>query len=132
MTITGFDRETCKRLTADLEAALQQFAAERGLSLLSRGGTFDPPLSFTAKIEFRITATADGRSADQARFERDCGLVGLTAADFGRTFMFAGQTYIVADLNVGRAKPLIATRDGKRYAFSIEGLRLRGLFGATK
>lgn len=123
MTITTFDRATCRQLGQDLERVLQQFAAERGVKVERAGGTFDGA-SFTAKLKFSVTGAA---ASDAARDEFDavCGAFGLTPAHRGAMFTWGNRRLRLVGFKAGSPKfPLLAEEPatGKRFKLTEDAL----------
>lgn len=116
--ITTFDKSTCKTLAPDVVAALEAFAAARGLDVDYRGGAFTAT-EFTCKVQFKIKSTADGKTAEEADFARHCGIFGLKPEHYGQTFLTATGAYVLCGFALGASKmPIIGRRaDGKRFKF---------------
>jgi hypothetical protein len=77
-------------------------------------------------LELRVAGTADGRSGEQAEFEKYCFIAGLTPEDFGLEFTYNGEDYRVTGIAAKRSKNPVITariRDGKRFVFSSDVLR---------
>lgn len=114
--ISKIDRASVKRIAAATEEALQMVAEDLGLTLESKGGSFDPGIgTFAPKFEFKV----DG--ADESDFARSAPLYGLSADDYGREFTSRGTQYRVTGINARAPKfPLQAERlsDGKRFKFT--------------
>ncbi len=119
------DRNTCKQITADAQAALNAVAEKYGLTVKVSGGTY-VDTSFRTKVEF---LTADAAEQD---WRRVAALVGLHPDDFGRSFTVHGDTYRVVGINLRAQRfPVIAEReDGRRFKFAATAVQ-RNLHPST-
>lgn len=117
--ITEFDRTIAGTLGKQARTLLEPLAQQHGLTIKQRGGRYDPT---TLKLTFEllVTETPDGKSGEQAQFEKYCFIAGLTPDQFGTEFSYAGETYRIVGIAPKRSKrPVIAarTKDGKRFVF---------------
>lgn len=115
--VTTMTRAHAKYIADDLQQLLAGWALERGLTVEVGGGSFDN-LSFKPRVTFRVGETANGQSAEQAEFERDCMIVGLQPTDYGRTF----GAYTVVGLNLRRPKKPVTLRhmDGRTFRTTVD------------
>lgn len=122
MTITTIDRQTCKLLAAEIEAALQTVAAKHGVKITSGGGTIGAT-EFVCKVQVTLTGEAMDDAA-RAQFVKYAELYGLKPEYFGRTFTSGGKSYKVAGLALNRsAKPVKITRaDGVAMITTVESV----------
>jgi 16S rRNA U516 pseudouridylate synthase RsuA-like enzyme len=68
----------------------------------------------------------DGKSFEQAEFEKYCMLYGFKPEDYNKQFESKGHRYTLTGFKVSaRTMPILATReDGKRFKFGTEIKRL--------
>ena len=115
MKIETMDRASVKMLATAVEQAMKQVADDFGVTFAYKGGTYDPATGvFTPKGQFSLPDS--GRRA----FERDAYQFGLTADQFGATFVSNGQEFRVTGINTRAPKyPIKATclLSGKPYKF---------------
>lgn len=119
MAINQFDMVTAKEVMRRAEAALAPLAEEFGLTLTPKGSSYDETV-LRLRVELGIRQLADGRSADQAQFEKFCVIYGLSPNEFGREFEHGGIRYKIVAVQPSRDKrPIVGarTRDGKRFLF---------------
>lgn len=110
MTITVFDRATCKLIGAEVEAAVAAVAAKHGLTAQSAGGTFDAT-SFTAKIKLVVTDNDALERKERADFAQYCGWFDLKPDDYGKEFTHQGKRYRLTGVLPTRSKsPIAVTR----------------------
>jgi len=119
MPIQKFDKPTCRIFAPKIAAALETLAAEYGLKVTYKGGSFDD-LTFTAKVQFEVAAPAGGKGRAQIEFETYAPLFNLKPEHFGAEFTTASGTFKLSGLAPGRSKfPVLATRaDGKAFKFT--------------
>lgn len=121
--ITEFTRPVLRVASDGLLVAVSKFADDNGLNVRLGTGTYDAG-KWTGKLEFTVKQTADGRSGEQAAFERDahfCFSRSILPQHYGKMFPFGGRTYRLIAVKPGSSRmDLIAERlpDGKRFKFS--------------
>jgi hypothetical protein len=114
MKITGFDKATCKAFDAALGQTLRKFAADHGVEVEMRGGTFGAG-NYKPRVEFR---TAD---AGQKEWERYADMFGLPKDAFGKTFQRGNSLYTISGLSISASRfPVITKRqDGVEFKFPV-------------
>jgi len=120
--ITEFDGPLAKALREQANALLQPLAQQHGLTILEQGARYTPT-TLTLTIQLIVSTTPNGRSGEQAEFEKYCVIAGLRPDQFGAQFTYAGETYQIVGIAPKRPKrPIIAarTKDGKRFVFTEE------------
>lgn len=123
--ITSFNPTVCRLIQKDLEAALKTVADKHGLTVSRAGGGKYDTLSYSPKVEFKVTETADGTSAAQAEFERFAPMLGIPADWYGKTFQSNFRQHKIESIRPAAWKaPIITVSGGKRYKFSIELVRM--------
>jgi len=118
--VTSLDKSTLRLIQTDILAAVQAVAAKHGVAITPGGGSFEP-MTATVKLSIKVLTADDGRSGDEVNFGKYCQLFGLPADTYGKTFRVRGLDYTVSGLDLKRrARPVIATRDGKTFVFRVE------------
>lgn len=123
--ITEFDRTIAGTLGKQARTLLEPLAQQHGLTIKDRGGRYDSTM-LKLTFELLVTETPDGKSGDQAQFEKYCFIAGLTPDQFGLEFTYSGETYRIVGIAPKRSKrPVIGARttDGKRFVFPPEVIR---------
>ena len=120
--ITQFSKPACKTVSEAAMKALAAVAAEHGIKLEYRGGTFTDQ-SFTFKLE----AIVDGGERQQKRqvaedFKFNAQFIGLKADDLGREVTIGGKKMKISGYRARASKqPIILdAADGKMYTASVE------------
>ena len=115
MKTKAFTKETCKAISADIEAALQAVAKKYGITIVPAGGRFNEG-TFTKKIEMTIP------EAKTKRAEGIAELVGAKSEWIGKTFKFKTSKYTVTGINPrNRTNCMEITRaDGKVFKSSVD------------
>lgn len=125
MKITAFDRATCRVVSEKIEAALQPLAAELGIAISSKGGTYMGG-HYTLKVECATkgeNGEVNTREADDWKVMAP--LYGLKAEDLGRTFKAGGKEYKIAGWrSKARSKPIVATRGDKGFIFAVDDVKM--------
>ena len=101
--ITEFHKATCRELGAELAALVSKWAAERGLSATSAGGSFDA-IKFDCKIELRVLDQAKVDEVERKTFGQYCGLFDLTPEHFGTVVTIKGEQWRLCGLAINRSK----------------------------
>jgi len=121
------DRELCKRLREEINAALERVGDAHNAEVRCESGTFDDN-SVRFKLVVRLRnesgAVADDRAED---FKQYAALYGLAPEDLGREFMYARENHRIVGLRTkARKRPIVAerVRDGKRFIFDEDTIRL--------
>lgn len=118
--IVNIDKETAKKLGAELAEAARVIAAKYGLSADHGGGRFSDT-EYTAKTVFRVTDTAVIEAKNRAEFCAYCKVFDLIPDDYGREFTVRGKRYRVTGLMMNRVKFPIRVFDyaaGKETLFN--------------
>jgi len=115
--ITTFDRSACREVGTRIDEALAALAADLGIQITRKGGTFTAG-NFTLKIECAVKS-ADGtvETREAVDFKRLAHLYGLKPEHLGMTFRRMGKTYTVIGIKTrARKYPILCrTSDGKTY-----------------
>lgn len=123
--ITTFTPAVCRDLSEQIAAKLSELGDELGVSFTLRGGSYTAT-SYTPKIEVAIVAadgTVGSREADA--FKLFAAMYGLSPNDLGRTFRSGSHEYKITGWRQRAAtRPVLATRDGKEYAFPVDAIKM--------
>jgi hypothetical protein len=125
MKITKIDRKVANTLAMELYMAAGKIAERYGLKAVQKSGSFDA-MRHTAKVEFVVTETAEGKSTDQVEFEQYCHWHGLKPEHFGKEIVLQGAKFKISGLKTKASKNTICiTRvsDGKGFVTSDELVR---------
>jgi hypothetical protein len=124
MTISTFDRATCRVVAQEIEAAVKAIAAKHGVSIKVARSTFSNGPTMDVKLACAVIAS-DGVVVDKdaSALDQLGGLLGLVDGARGKTFTYGRKPYkLVGYRNSGGRMPFIGECDGKRYKFAIEAL----------
>ena len=132
MSISKFTNTNLHEIQAEIAAAMAVIATKHGISLVSKyeKGTA-ASLSFRLKADLKIAGVV--MSQGRIDFERGASHVNLSAADFGRTFIYKGRSYRITGLNLSAWRFPVNTErqpDGKPFRFPAE--TVKGLLPAIK
>ena len=129
--ITAIDKATAQRISAAVVIELTKWAESVGLKVTARGGTFDPPLTYTCKIEFTVQETASGKSVAQVRFEKYAKQVFLEPTDFGKSVELRGRSYTIAGILPSASKRPVIIEDAAKRQFTANEMDIRKALGRT-
>lgn len=117
---TIIDREICRLMRADLDAALKPVAEKYGIDLKVGRMTYSPK---TVAIKLEGGAVGENGEANDKYTEawkHYARLWGLPEDGLGRKFRNAHGEYTICGLNpAARRMPVLAKRDGKTYKFEV-------------
>lgn len=119
------NRETCKKLREQINAALKKLGEEIGMSIAVSGNA-----SFSdTYVTFKVTAcevnatTGVVQTPEASAYRQLSHYDGLPACTLGWTFTSMGKTYEIVGYNSKASKsPIIARHDGKNYVFPAAGV----------
>lgn len=120
MTITRFDKPTCRTLAKDIEAALAEVAKKHGVTIQYAGGRFQDT-SLAMKLEVKVADPEVQAKAAQIEFASLAPLFRLTGAHYGREFTAQGKRYRLVGFQPRKRKYPIRAHDiaaGKDILFS--------------
>jgi hypothetical protein len=109
MTISKFDKMTCKTVAGQAEAALQTAAADLGLSVQYAGGKYEEG-KFTCKFAFRIADPNASAAIERREFEQLCGMFGLSPTHYGAALTIRQQPHTLIGFDLSRPKYPIRVR----------------------
>ena len=120
------DRNDLRTLNAAMQKALNTVAAEHGLQITLKAGSYEADGSrFTTKIE-ALAPNASGEIVSQEAkdFQNYATGYDLKPGDLGKVFQSNGHSYTISGMKPRSRKfPIIATRDdGKSYKFTAEAI----------
>ena len=120
-----FTNEQLKEFRVEMEDALREFAADHEFQLDAGNITYDTN-SFTIKITC-IQKPKDGKSIEQADFEKNCAVFGFKPEDYGKTFVEGKDTYtFVGFLPKGRKYQALVRKGAVQYKVTLDAVR-RGI-----
>lgn len=108
--IKSFDRQTVRELQQEIEDSLQRIAKRHKININNDGASFTP---FNVRMRLSITTPKT--------FENPVIGQGITADDFGKTFLFNNTEYSIKTIRPNARKNSVLverTRDGKNYVMS--------------
>lgn len=123
--ITRIDKKAASFLQMELLVATNKIAQRYGLIAIPKGGQYDD-LQYTAKVQFKVKETVNGKHPNQEDFERHCHWYSLEPTDFGRELILEGQKYIINGVRTNAPKNAICIKrvsDGKTFVTSEETVR---------
>ena len=120
------NRNDLRTLNAAMQKALDVVAAEHGLQLKIKSGTYEPDGSrFTTKLEV-LAPNESGEivSKEAQDFQKYATQYDLKADDLGKTFRSNGHGFTISGMKPRSRKfPILATRDdGKTFKFTAEAV----------
>lgn len=124
--MTKLTDERIKVVEEALVAECARLGKKLGL-VLSTHGPFlrTESANFSVRIAGTLAPGVPDCAAARA-FARAAPKVGLTVADYGKRFVYAGKVYKVERLNLGARKyKVVAARepDGKRFVFPVSAVK---------
>lgn len=125
MKITNLDRENVELVADRARRVLTALGEELGLEFKYGGGSYDA-LKFSIRGDFILKETAEGKSGEQAEFERFCALYDFKPEDFGKRVDIGGETYRLVGFEPRRRKNQIVLErayDKKRFVFPLRAVR---------
>ena len=123
--MTTIDKATANALGEATRQALEQVAADHGLTVKVGGGTYDPGAgTFRPKVEY---AVADSAAREFAQWAE---VFGLEADDLGQEFTTHGRTFAVSGVSPRSPKrPILATEVGTDRTFKFAADDVARLLG---
>lgn len=124
------DKQQTKQIADASKAALEAVAAEFGVAIEYKGGSYD---SGSCIIKFEFADIGEGgivKTREATDFQRHATSYGLEASDLGREFTSNSHTFTITGLKTrARKMPIMATKnaDGRNYKFSAD--RIATLLG---
>jgi hypothetical protein len=109
------DRAAVKVLAAATQKALEAVAAEHGVTVEVRGGSYDPAVgTFKPKVSFALA------NAAEAEFERWATVYGLEVSDYGREFTTHGRRFRITGIAPrSRVRPVLCDEVGTDRTFKF-------------
>lgn len=118
-----FDKTRVRELRERLTSRLREVGETLGLTLtIADRVTFNPNAMY-----MKLTVTEGGApAADQVEFNRYCVRYGLTPADFGKAFDFAGDHFTLCGVQPRASQfPLLGRNaEGKVYKLPVDVVRI--------
>lgn len=130
--ITKIDRAALGPLAAAIRKALEPVAAEYGLTLTMRGGSFSAT-NYQPKMEFAVVS-ADGvvLSREANDFKMMAAFYGLSPEHLGAQFSFDGNTYKITGLaSRSNKRPILAEDVATKRTYKFSDKDVVRLLGVT-
>lgn len=109
----AIDKKLLRTLRPEIDAALKAVGMKYGVKLTAASGAHDHMgIQGHFKLEVQLEQTADGKSAEQALFERDCESFGFTPSDYRKGIDYGGKKYLLTGFNThfkAKKNPLVIT-----------------------
>jgi hypothetical protein len=118
MTISSFDRNSCRVLYTELQTVLNELAAKHGLVAKVDGGRFNPE-SFAPRVSFEVLGqSTNGDASDNvitakatSDWNRYALVLGANPEWLGQTFKHEGRLLTVIGCKPSRPKNCISLRE---------------------
>jgi len=124
-SIKEITRSVARTLSEELYEAASSIAKKYGLKAKRKSGRFDS-LCHTAKVEFVVEETVDGKSPERKKFEELGLMYGLKPEMYGKTISIKGETYTIDGLRPRASKKKILlnrTSDNKKFVTTIDMIK---------
>ncbi len=118
--IKEFTRPILKQFSEEIMEAINGVLAEKGVTVEITKGSFTE-FEYDLGLKFR-PEPPDGKTPEQASFEENALLFGLSGDDFHKTFRSRGKTYLLCGLKPNNRKyPVIGLcpKTGGKFKFEI-------------
>lgn len=126
MKIKEFDRTNLRQIQADIQTALKSVADNYGISLTYKGARFSAT-NVSIKLEGAVIGAGGVvETKERKDWKVYAEMFGLKSAWLDKTFVVAGDSYIIAGLATRKSKyPVLATcvRNQKRFKFPIDTIK---------
>ncbi len=120
----AFNRNDVKKMREELQAELENFAKEHGVSIHVGNASYDD-----TDITFKVRVASAAEDTERLRWENNCGYLGLVPEDYGKEIILNGQKFAVVGIKPSARKNCIIVRrisDGKEFLTTRETFVLRG------
>jgi hypothetical protein len=124
-----FDKTNLRKLSADIQSALDAVGKQHGITIVLGGGRFSPT-EYRAKVTASTTAPANAVDRARKEFDEHCGAFFLRSGDFGASFTnpYGGGTFTVCGIKPRSFKHPILCRNSRGTVYKIPASQvLRGL-----
>lgn len=116
-------KNTLRVLRGAIDRALVDVGKEYDISL-SLGNAKYTDVDFTFQLKGEVNETADGLSVAEKQFHEFSAWFGLTAKDYGRTFLSNGKTFSISGIKPNNRKyPILASHNGQTYKFTADAIK---------
>ena len=118
-----FGKQEFNMFRQDVEQALQEVGQRYGIEIKAGHITYGET-KFTLKLEAH-KPEVNGKSFEQAEFEKYCLLYGLSKEDYNKQFVLEGKVFTIFGFKPKASKyPILARcENGKTYKFSASSIR---------
>lgn len=115
----NFDKQTLDNFRIDFDSAMIDLQEKYGIRI-KLGGINYTQTNFTSKITVDLVPE-DGKSIDQANFEKYCNLFGLKKEHYGHPVLLQDNTSaVIVGISITKRKypVIVKTKNGKRYCMT--------------
>lgn len=123
-----FDKTNLRRLSADLQAALDAVAKQHGISIVLGSGRFSPT-EYRAKITASTTLPANAEDRARKEFEEHAGAFFLKPSDYGQTFVIGGKQYTICGIKPKSRQYPVLGRNARGKVFKFAATDVLTWFG---
>jgi hypothetical protein len=121
--IETFSRPALEQFSSEIMAAIEAVLADRGVTVERTKGSFND-YEYNLSLRFR-TGLPEGKTPDQADFEKHAFIFGLSEEDFHKPFRSHGKTYLLCGFKLkNHTYPIIGLcpRTGRKFKFEMHVL----------
>lgn len=119
-----FTKQQFKDFRSDVEKALEEVSKKYNVNIKAGNITYSN-ISFNLKLEV-TKKEVNGKSFEQAEFEKYAILYGFKPSDYNKQFAYGGKKYVFIGFKPKSHKyPILAKcTNGKTYKFPIEIVKM--------
>lgn len=120
------DKAKARIIAEDARAALEAVAKRHGLTVQIAGGKYD---DYAGTYEPKVRFTEAGEGAERQAWEKQCRLLGLKTADYGKTVTIRGERWTAYGIEPKRSRFSVRVRNeaGKTMLTTPEALGAKPL-----
>lgn len=117
--ITKFERSMLDNFKTEVLAALTDYVEQRGLAVNGGSGTFSDT-SYEFKIKFAIKAEGgEVLTYERKMFKQYATMYGLKPEWLDKSFIYNGQSYTIAGLNLKSRRYIVLCTSGHRFTANM-------------
>lgn len=119
-----FNKQQFAEFRKDVEKALEEVAKKHNVNITA-GKINYSDISFDLKLEVK-KVEVNGKSFEQAEFEKVCTLYGFTNEDYAKKAIYQGKEFSLVGFNLRKRKSpvMVKSSDGKGYGMPEELAKL--------
>jgi thiamine monophosphate kinase len=118
-----FNKQQFNEFRQDFQNALKEVSEKYNVTITA-GNISYTNIDFTMKVNVKMNEV-EGKSFEQAEFEKYCLMFGFSPDDYGKKAVNLGEEYILVGFYPRKRKqPVKITKDGKSYIISEERAKL--------